>query len=69
MIKIKFCGDWINIGRRFKIVNIIFIILNEKDIIMSERGKYVLLMIKRSEIYDNLKLSFVDLINEMESLK
>ena len=68
-IKIKLCGDWTNIGRRLKIVNITFTILNEKDTAMSERGKYVLLIIKRSETYDNLKSSLADLINEMESLK
>lgn len=68
-IKIKLCGDGTNIGRRLKIVNITFTILNEKDTAMSERGKYVSVIIKRSETYDNLKSSLADLINEMESLK
>lgn len=47
-IKIKLRGDGTNIGRRLKIDNITFTILNEKDTAMSERGKYVLVIIKRS---------------------
>ena len=67
-IKIKLSGDGTNIGKRLKIVNITFTILNEKDTAMSERGNYVLAIIKSSETYDNLKSSLADLINEMESL-
>lgn len=47
-IKIKLRGDGTNIGRRLKIDNITYTILNEKDTAMSERGKYVLVIIKRS---------------------
>lgn len=58
----KISGDGINIGKRFKLVNVIYIILNEKEVVMSEKGNYVLVIFKISENYDNLKESLFDLI-------
>lgn len=39
-------GDGIKIGKRFKVVNFIYIIFNEKENVMSEKGNYVLVIIK-----------------------
>ena len=46
-----------------------YIILNEKDLAMVERGNYILAIIKTTESYENLEESLSDLRNEMELLK
>lgn len=69
IIKVKISGDGINIGKRLKLENVIYIILNEKDVVMNEKGNYVFVIIKIIENYDNFKESFVDFIKEMLNLK
>ena len=44
-----------------KLVNVTYKILNEKEAAMSEKGNYVLAILKTSENYDNLKESLSDL--------
>ena len=61
-IKVKISGDGTNIGKRLKLENVTYTILNEK-------GNYVLAVITTTENYDNLKESLADLINEMSNLK
>lgn len=61
-------GDGINIGKRFKVVNFIYIIFNEKENVMSEKWNYVLVIMKIKEVYDNLKESFLDIKIEMVQL-
>lgn len=39
----------------------IYIILNEKENVRSEKGNFVLVIIKIKEIYDNLKEIFLDI--------
>ena len=68
-IKVKISGDGTNIGKRLKLENVTYTILNEKETAMSEKGNYVLAIIKITENYDNLKESLADLINEMSNLK
>ena len=61
-IQVKISGDGTNIGKRLKIVNVTYTILNEK-------GNCVLAIINTTERYDNLKESLADLNNEMINLK
>lgn len=67
-IGVKISGDGTNIGKRLKLVNVTYIILNEKEAAMSEKGNYVLAILKTSENYDNLKESLSDLTQEMLKL-
>ena len=50
-------------------MNFTYIILNEKDLAMGEKGNYILAIIKTTESYENLQESLSDLRNEMELLK
>ena len=68
-IKVKISGDGTNIGKRLKLENVTYTILNEKDAAMNDKGNYVLAIIKTTENYDNLKESLADLIKEMSNLK
>ena len=65
----KLSGDGMQIGKRLKIVNFTYTILNEKDVAMSEKGNYILTIIKTTESYENLQESLSDLRNEMQLLK
>ena len=68
-IKVKLSGDGTQIGKRLKIVNFTYTILNEKDLAMGEKGNYILAIIKTTESYENLQESLSDLRNEMELLE
>ena len=68
-IKVKVSGDGTNIGKRLKIVNFTYTILNEKDKAMTEKGNYVLAILKTNEDYDTLRDSLLNLRNEMSSLQ
>ena len=68
VIGVKISGDGTCIGKRLKLVNITFTILNEKDAAMSEKDNYVLAILKTTESYDNLKESLSDLTAEMTKL-
>ncbi|CAB4010906.1 Hypothetical predicted protein, partial [Paramuricea clavata] len=67
--KIKLSGDGTNIGKQMSVVNITFTILNEKKIAMSEKGNYILAVIKTSESYDTLAESLADIITKMQDLQ
>ena len=60
--------DGTNIGKRLKVVNFTYTILNEKENAMSEKGNYVLAIIKTKETYDNLKESLSVIKTEMAQL-
>ena len=45
-IKVKLSGDGTNIGKRIKVVNITFTILNVRKIAMSEKGNNILAIIR-----------------------
>ena len=62
-IKVKISDDGTNIGKRLKLENVTYTILNEKDAAMNEKGNYVLAIIKTRENYNNLKESLADLRN------
>ena len=68
-IKIKLSGDGTNIRKRLTVVNFTFTIVNEKELAMGEKGKYVLALIKTTETYDNIRESLADLRMEMSNLE
>lgn len=68
VIRVKISGDGTCFGKRLKLVNITFTILNEKEAAMSEKDNYVLAILKTTESYDNLKESLSDLTAEMTKL-
>ena len=68
-VKVKLSGDETQIGKRLKIVNFTYTILNENDVAMGEKGNYILAIIKTTEGYENLQESLSDLRNEMQLLK
>ena len=68
-VKIKLSGDGTCIGKRLKVVNFTYTILNEKENAMSEKGNYLLAIVKTKETYDNLRQSLSDLKTEMAQLK
>ena len=68
MVRVKISGDGTNIGKRLSVINITYTILNEKQLAMSEKGNYLLAVIKASESYETLSTSLSDLIKEMEQL-
>ena len=68
-IKVKISGDGTNIGKRLKIVNVTYTILNERDIAITEKGNYILAIIKTTESYDNLKASIADLTDKNAEFK
>ena len=50
-------------------MNFTYTILNEKENAMSEKGNYVLVIMKTTETYGNLKESLADIKTEMSQLK
>ena len=65
-VRVNMSEDGTNIG--LKVVNFTYTILNEKENAMSEKGNYVLAIIKTKETYDNLKESLSDIKTEMAQL-
>ena len=53
VIRVKISGDGTCFGKRLKLVNITFTILNEKEAAMSEKDNHVLAILKTTESYDN----------------
>ena len=68
IIKLKISGDSTCIGKRLKLVNITYSIINKKGNAMNEKGNYVLAILKTTENYGNLKESLADLTEEMSKL-
>ena len=65
-VRVNMSEDGTNIG--LKVVNFTYTILNEKENAMSEKGNYVLAIIKTKETYDNLKESLSVIKTEMAQL-
>lgn len=69
MVKIKVSGDRTNVGKRLSVINITYTILNEKQQAVSEKGNYLLAILKEKESYHVLSVGLSDLIKEMEESK
>lgn len=62
-------GDGTNLGKRLKVVNFTYAILNEKENAMSEKRNYIVAIVKTTETYENLRETLADLKTEMAQLK
>ena len=67
-LKIKVSEDGTNIGKRLHTVNITYTVINDGSVAMSEKGNYVLAIIKATEDYKSIRDSLSDLIEEMRNL-
>ena len=68
-VKVKVSSDGTNVGKRLSVVNVTYTILNEKQRAISEKGNYLLAIVKEKESYDILSVGLPDLAKEMEQLK
>lgn len=68
VIQVKLSGDGTKIGKRLNVINITYTIINEKNRAMSEKGNYLLAVIKAKESYETLSQSLSDIIKEMEKM-
>ena len=67
-VKIKVSGDGTRVGKRLQILNVTYTILNEGKVAMSEKGNYVLAIIKTKDDYSAIRESLKDLREEMMNL-
>ena len=69
ILKIKLTGDGKRVGKHLQLFNISYCIINEGKIAATEKGNYVLAIIKTKENYEGIKDSLKDLREEMATLK
>ena len=67
-IKIKVSGHGTNTRKRLHILNVTYTMINEDPAAMSEKGNYVLAIIKTTEEYSKIRDLLADLIDEMRNL-
>ena len=67
-IKVSVSGDGTNIGKKLHVLNVTYTIINEKNIAMSEKGNYVLAIIKTKEDYNCIRESLQNLKDDMKQL-
>ena len=69
ILKIKLTGDGTRIGKHIQLLNISCCIINDGEIAATERGSYVLAIIKTKDNYEGIKDSLVDLREDMAMLQ
>ena len=69
IIKIKVSGDGTRVGKRLQLLNVTYTIINEEKIAMSEKGNYVVAVIKTKDDYEGIRESLSDLIVGMRNMK
>ena len=67
-IKVSVSGDGTNIGKKLHVLNVTYTIINEKNIAMSEKGNYVLAIIKTKEDYNCIRESLQNFKDDMKQL-
>ena len=68
ILKIKRTGDGKKIGKHLQLLNVSYCIINEGEIAATEKGNYVLAIIKTKDNYEGIKVSLVDLREEIATL-
>ena len=68
-LKVKLSGDGTRIGKRLQLLNVTYCIINEGYRAATEKGNYILAIIKTKDDYQGITDSFEDLRKEMASLK
>ncbi|XP_046573163.1 uncharacterized protein LOC124281178 [Haliotis rubra] len=66
-VNVKLTGDGTELGRRKKVINFGFTILDE-DLCTSVRGNYLLAMFTGNETYDNIRKALEDIVTEAKAL-
>ena len=64
----KVSGDGTRIGKHLQLLNVTFTIINEGNVAMSEKGNYVIAVIKTKDDYIGIRHSLSDLRDEMRNL-
>ena len=68
ILKIKLTGDGTRIGKHLQLLNTSYCI-NDGEIAATEKGNYILAIIKTKDNYEGIKDSFKDLKEKMTTLK
>ena len=67
-LNVKVSGDGTRIGKRLQLLNVTYTIINEGNVAMSEKGNYVIAVIKTKDDYIGIRDSLSDLRDEMRNL-
>ena len=54
-LKIKLSGDGTRIGKRLQLLNVTYTIINERKVAATEKGNYVLAIIKTKDDYEGIR--------------
>ncbi len=65
-VQVKLSGDGTKIGKRLRVVNFTFTLLDEGSKAYSFEGNHILAIFKEPEKYDSLKQMLGDVIAEVE---
>ncbi len=69
VLQLKISGDGTRVGKRLQLLNVTFTIINEGHTAATEKGNYVLAIIKAKDDYQTINESLSDLRKEMLNLK
>ena len=58
-VRIKIIGDGTRIGNRLQLLNVTYTNINEGNTAMSEKGNYVIAVIKTKDHYEGIKSQFI----------
>ena len=67
-LKIKLSGDGTRVGKHLQLLNVTYTIINEGNVAMSEKGNYVIAVIKTKDDYESIRESVAELREEMRNL-
>ena len=67
-LKIKLSGDGTRVGKRLQLLNVTYTIINEGNVAMSEKGNYVIAVIKTKDDYEGIRESLAELREETRNL-
>ena len=67
-LNVKVSGDGTRIGKSLQLLKVTYTIINEGNVVMSEKRNYVITVIKTKEDYIGIRGSLSDLRNEMRNL-
>ena len=68
VLKIKLSGDGTRVGKRLQLLNVTYSIINEGKKASTEKGNYMLAIVKAKDDYEGIRDSLNDLREEMASL-
>ena len=69
IVKVKVSGDGTRVGKRMQLLTVTYTIINEEAVAMTERGNYILAIVRTKDDYNGIRESLDDLCQEMSCLK